>query len=1083
MNHRQLISSILLAAACLPGSLHAAWHQVFLPVADKSELPSLVASLPGLDPCGTVISEAGIEFPVDDAGLARLQQAGHNPQFVIADLEQHYAERLSASRNYGDYHTYSEGMAEIQQIHADFPSIVSEPIVIGTTLEGNDIWAFKVSDNPEMDEDEPEVLYSAYIHAREAITIEVLLHFVHHLTDNYGTDLRVTDIVNERELWFVPFINPDGVLYNEANNPNGGGMWRKNRRNNGDGSWGVDLNRNFGHFWGYDDEGSSPFGYDETYRGAEAFSEPATQAIRDFVNSRNFTAALTYHSYSNLLLYPWGYDAIHVPEPDHSGFQMITGLMAEHNGYTCGTGWELLYTTNGDTDDWFYADDDGHEKILAITPEVGSSSDGFWPQESRIPTLVAENLEPNLIFAEIAGNPWPLLPPATPELAEIGVTGQDYTISWTTPEPDDFNPATAYELVELHGRTFGEDAFDGDTNWIGENVSFELSSERFSSAPTSYFSNNGNYLNAVSQLAQDIQVEAGMSVEFDCWYEIEQDWDYAYLEISSGGSGWTGLAGSITTNSNPNGSNNGNGITGYSAGWVSASFPLEDYVGQTVSLRLRYTTDGWVSEEGIYVDNFSPVASWESESVIASEITEEFWNVSAQPEGEYWYRVRALDAEGDWSAWSNLAQALVSGGLPQLELGENELIHEVDGLVPVLLHDSLAIGNTGEGSLYWDATLELDAAWPGMIGRDAGGPDDAGYSWLDSAEESGPAVGWVEATENSQPVVFESNDGNEGPFEIGFGFPFYGGTFSQFWINANGFIAFEDPVDAHYQNNVGGLPSVDAPDLALFAWWDDLLTNESLEDVCSYWSNGSDSLVVSWLEAPHYNQASYGGPFTFQVVLEANGRITFNYGDMNAADENSDSGTIGWQVDEALGTEILSMGTPVQDFRSIWILPPHWMQLEAASGVVAPGEVGYLPYQISSYLGSWALPYGQYSATLRLESNDPELPLVEVPVELNVLLVGLDDSLERPAAFTVGEAWPNPFNPTTTIEFDLARQERVQAALYNVAGQHLRQLLNEELPAGSHRLELEAGGLSSGVYLIRFSAGQDQVMRRVLLIK
>jgi hypothetical protein len=158
MNHRQLISSILLAAACLPGSLHAAWHQVFLPVADKSELPSLVASLPGLDPCGTVISEAGIEFPVDDAGLARLQQAGHNPQFVIADLEQHYAERLSASRNYGDYHTYSEGMAEIQQIHADFPSIVSEPIVIGTTLEGNDIWAFKVSDNPEMDEDEPEVL-------------------------------------------------------------------------------------------------------------------------------------------------------------------------------------------------------------------------------------------------------------------------------------------------------------------------------------------------------------------------------------------------------------------------------------------------------------------------------------------------------------------------------------------------------------------------------------------------------------------------------------------------------------------------------------------------------------------------------------------------------------------------------------------------------------------------------------------------------------------------------------------------------------------------------------------------------------
>jgi hypothetical protein len=197
----------------------AAWHQVFIPVADKSELPRVAAALGGFDPCGTIITDTGVELPVDDEQLESLTGAGLRPQLMIADLEAHYRERLGADRNYGLYHTYSEGMAEINQLHADFPDIVGAPFSIGTTLGGNTIWAFKVSDNPAVDEDEPEVLFGAYIHAREAITIEVLLHFLHHLTDNYGTDDRVTDIVDGRELWFIPFINPDGVLYNEATNP------------------------------------------------------------------------------------------------------------------------------------------------------------------------------------------------------------------------------------------------------------------------------------------------------------------------------------------------------------------------------------------------------------------------------------------------------------------------------------------------------------------------------------------------------------------------------------------------------------------------------------------------------------------------------------------------------------------------------------------------------------------------------------------------------------------------------------------------------------------------------------------------
>lgn len=658
MFHRLLCFGLLLSTL----SVHAAWHQVFIPVASKTELRQVVDQLGGIDPCGSTISDAGIELTVNDVELNRLQVAGLNPQILVADLEAMYAERLGASRNYGAYHTYSEGMAELQQLQDDFPSIVSEPIVIGTTLEGNSIWAFKISDNPEVDEDEPEVFYNSYIHAREAITIEVILHFVHHLTDNYGSDPRVTSIVDERELWFVPFMNPDGVLYNESTNPNGGGMWRKNRSVNGDGSRGVDLNRNFGYQWGFDDSGSSPFGTDVTYRGPAAFSEPATQVIRDFVNSREFTAAITYHSYSNLYIYPWGYDEIHVPEPDHSAFTLMTGLMSDVNGYSPGTAWELLYSVNGGTDDWLYGATDEHAKILAITPEVGTGSDGFWPSESRIPALVAENLEPNLIFAEIAGNPWSMLPPAPPLLDGPAIAGDSYLLTWSTPSPQPDNLAVAYELRELSGLSTGDDDFGDTSNWGGAGASFVLSSSRSASAPTSFYGGTGHNRNAISELAQPVAAMAGQSISFQTWYDIESNWDYAYVEISTDGQAWSSIAGNITTTSDPNGNNDGHGITGSSGGWITADFPLDDWAGQDLLVRLRYETDQGVLEEGIYVDDFSPIRSFASEIVLDDAITGENYLISAQTPGDYWYKLRAVDAEGDLSAWSNLLPVSSEGG-------------------------------------------------------------------------------------------------------------------------------------------------------------------------------------------------------------------------------------------------------------------------------------------------------------------------------------------------------------------------------------------------------------------------------------
>ena len=153
----------------------------------------------------------------------------------------------------GNY-TLLEAIAQMDTLCSMYPDFVSEKDSIGTTIEGRTIWAFKVSDNPDVDEDEPEVLYTGLTHAREPLSMMNLFFFVRWLCENYSSDPTAEYLVDHREMWFVPIINPDGYAYNETIAPNGGGMHRKNRRPNPDDSncnngtdQGVDLNRNYGY--------------------------------------------------------------------------------------------------------------------------------------------------------------------------------------------------------------------------------------------------------------------------------------------------------------------------------------------------------------------------------------------------------------------------------------------------------------------------------------------------------------------------------------------------------------------------------------------------------------------------------------------------------------------------------------------------------------------------------------------------------------------------------------------------------------------------------------------------------------------
>ena len=345
------------------------------------------------------------EVVVDDAERGLLGGRDWTVSLIIEDLAGYYAERLASGElpragthggwlsppfgagSMGGYYTYNEIVSVVDQIQAAFPTLVAPRTSLGQSIEGRELWLWKVSDNPLLDEGEAEARFDALHHAREPEGMQIALWFMLWLLEGYGSDPVATYLVDERELYFVPCVNPDGYAYNQQTNPGGGGMWRKNRRPNGGlGSYGVDLNRNYPYQWGYDNSGSSNNPLSETYRGQSAASEPEVAAMVAFLAGREFSTALSIHTYSNLWLSPLGY----VPSypANWSEYDEVGGLATEENGYQHGPASIILYEANGTTLD----QDHGVHGTLAWSPEIGSSSDGFWPPTSRIIPLAEENL-------------------------------------------------------------------------------------------------------------------------------------------------------------------------------------------------------------------------------------------------------------------------------------------------------------------------------------------------------------------------------------------------------------------------------------------------------------------------------------------------------------------------------------------------------------------------------------------------------------------------------------------------------------------------------------------------------------------
>ena len=402
---------------------------------------------------------------VNENEFTELKQSGLSYEILIDDWKSYYNSlpALSAEERFqikiesemnfgvsgfnfgsmGGFYTFDEIIADLDTMFQLYPNLITERDSIGSSNEGRTIWAVKISDNPNINEDEPAVGFDALVHAREPQSMATLMYFMWYLLENYGTDPEVTYLVDNREIYCVPCFNPDGYEYNRQTDPNGGGMWRKNRRNNG-GSYGVDMNRNFGYKWGYDNNGSSPIPSDNTYRGPAPFSEPEAQAIRDLAILKNYGTHFNMHSWQDAYLYPWGY--INEQSPDSSTYREFASDMSAFNGYSYGTSGEILnYQSNGSVRDYMYGEQVEKNKIFGYTIEIGNSDDYFWPSQNRIFPIAQINVRSNMYHAFVAGEYVKLIDPNFSQ--EYFLPGDNVEL---LPEFKNKGLATAYNLtVEL----------------------------------------------------------------------------------------------------------------------------------------------------------------------------------------------------------------------------------------------------------------------------------------------------------------------------------------------------------------------------------------------------------------------------------------------------------------------------------------------------------------------------------------------------------------------------------------------------------------------------------------------------------
>lgn len=614
--------------------------------------------------------------------LERIKLAGFETEYLINNIKKFYSSqnknlKISEYRNLnyplpnnfnygsmGGFYTYEEMLTHLDSMLSKYPHLINKDTLPNRTHENRTVNYYHISDHPDSTElDEPQILFNSLIHAREPMSLTANIYFMWYLLENYESNNQIKQLINHSSITFVPCINPDGYIYNNTNSPDGGGMWRKNRRNNGGDNYGVDLNRNYGYNWGYDNFGSSGSISSNTYRGPSAFSEPETKNIKHLCESRNFKLAFNYHTYGNLLIYPWGYKKSTIT-PDSLRFEAFSKRMGAHYSCAYGTGDQTVgYVTNGDSDDWMYGEQETKDKILSFTPEAGASSYGFYPNKSRILPICEDMLTQNIkaleylqAYIEIQDLNSSILHPNHLTLHfsfnKLGLdTSSHYKITLHPLHQSIDTIIGSRSYTQFTDLSSFKDSFQitlNDTLLEGEKIQFllttqtdfytytdtitkfyakqdyytssnlEWESELWNNTNENYFSNpfsitdsplekyENNQTNTIN-LSKPINLTQAKNayLSFMGYWNIEHNFDYFIIEASEKDEdNWT----TLPSNQSRKGTKDQDYQDihdGRNMEWQFVEVNLNDFIGKEIDIRYSLISDNATSRDGIYIDDLN----------------------------------------------------------------------------------------------------------------------------------------------------------------------------------------------------------------------------------------------------------------------------------------------------------------------------------------------------------------------------------------------------------------------------------------------------------------------------------------------
>jgi carboxypeptidase T len=337
-----------------------------------------------------------LELIVDDHARRLFKKHGRfkkslfsQGKVINSDLQEQYRS-FWGKKDLGIYHTFAEMEAELKKAATDYPGL-ARLFIAGRTFEGRPIYALEVG-NPASSVEKKAFLVMGTHHAREWISTEVPLASIQDLLSSYATDLEARKILDSSTLVYVPMLNVDGGIHSRKEKK----MWRKNRRVNLSGGTGVDNNRNYDYKWGV--SGSSSYGSSNVFHGPKPMSESENQTVKNLQETYGFVGSISFHSYSELVLWPWGYTT-NVKAKDHDDLKQIGEGMGEIMDYEPMQS-ALLYPAAGDSDDYLYA----RYGVAAYTIELGRR---FVPRALRVKKINKNGAKALRYFFLNARDPFP----------------------------------------------------------------------------------------------------------------------------------------------------------------------------------------------------------------------------------------------------------------------------------------------------------------------------------------------------------------------------------------------------------------------------------------------------------------------------------------------------------------------------------------------------------------------------------------------------------------------------------------------------------------------------------------------------